>query len=117
MYPHLPFLPTAVVGWDSSPRGEGGHTLADVEKLYPFTPIVMGGSPELFGQMISEAHGFIQKNVPLSQQLMLICAWNEVTEGMALLPEVIDGKVNNDYLEALSRAKNYLNPKLAIVTD
>lgn len=44
----IPFVPPAVVGWDASPRGAIGFSLKEIAGYYPFTPIVVNGSPEKF---------------------------------------------------------------------
>lgn len=100
----LPFVPPAVVGWDGSPRGSRGYTLEQVAGVYPFTPIVEGSTPGLFGLMLRKTLDFVAENVPAKEQYGLICAWNEISEGCSLLPEVTDaGTVDFGYLETVKR--------------
>jgi hypothetical protein len=98
----LSFVPPAVVGWDASPRGARGYTLEEVAGVYPFTPIVEGGAPWLFSQMLSKTLGFVAGHVPAQEQYGIVCAWNEISEGCALLPGIsADGAADYGYLEAL----------------
>jgi hypothetical protein len=97
-----PYVPPAVVGWDASPRGVNGVDLSDVSGVYPFTPIVEGSSSELFRKMLVEQRDFVGTHVPEGEGYTIITAWNEVTEGGALLPKVKpDGSVDDSYLAAM----------------
>jgi len=77
-----------------------------VAGCYPYTPIVVGSSPEKFEEMLRETLRFVEDNVPLEEKYGMVCAWNEVTEGATLLPEVKGDMVDFGYLEALRRVKN-----------
>lgn len=100
----IPFVPPAVVGWDASPRGEPNLSLEEVKGIYPFTPIITGGSAKLFGSMLSESLRFILAHVPKAQQYGVICAWNEVSESMALLPTVKNGTIDFSYLDEVKES-------------
>lgn len=104
----IPFVPPAVVGWDASPRAvyeqiQSGdfHSINEFAGYYPHTPIVIGSTPDKFAHMTRKTLNFVSKHVPKDQQLGIVCAWNEITEGMALLPRVREGEVDMGYLEAL----------------
>ncbi|MCA9380531.1 glycoside hydrolase family 99-like domain-containing protein [Candidatus Dojkabacteria bacterium] len=97
------FIPPAVVGWDASPRGMNNSNLSDVTGVYPYTPILTSATPELFGKHLREVANYIKEQAPPAQHRATICAWNEVTEGAALLPKIIDGKVNPQYLEEVKK--------------
>lgn len=94
-------IPSSVVGWDSSPRGEHNLSLDDVRMCYPYTPILVKNSPKNFKKMLEITDNFIMKYVPPSERYSIICAWNEVAEGNALIPKLIDNKLDYGYLEAL----------------
>lgn len=99
-----PYVPPVVLGWDGSPRGINGLALEEVAGVYPFTPIVTGSSPATFEHMLREQRDFILQRVPPEHRYTLITAWNEITEGTALLPKVrADGSLDTTYLDALRR--------------
>lgn len=103
-YGSVSFVPSASIGWDASPRGEPGYRLDDVQGRHPYTPIVTDGSSELFKKFLAQAIDFTEQNVPLGEQLVTIFAWNEVTEGAALLPRLMeDGSIDFSYLNAVSK--------------
>lgn len=98
----LPFVPPAVVDWDASPRGARGYTLEQVAGVYPFTPIVEGSTPHLFGMMLRKTMSFAAHYVPAEEQYGIVCAWNEIAEGCALLPQITNGReVDFGYLETV----------------
>ena len=97
-----PYVPPVVVGWDASPRGISGSRIEDVSGVYPFTPIVEGSTSDLFDKMLRAQHDFVQARVPESERYTPITAWNEITEGAALLPKVNqDGTLDSGYLDML----------------
>lgn len=96
-------VPPAVTGWDASPRGQSQCQLAEVAGCYPYTPIVVGSSPENFATMLKDTLTFVRENVPAEEQYGIVCAWNEITEGASLLPEVKEQGVDFGYLEALKK--------------
>jgi hypothetical protein len=100
--PHT-FVPSAVVGWDSSPRGENGYSLEDVAGIYPYTPIIVNDSTNTFSDMLRKSMQWTLKNVPLEEQYGIICAWNEIAQANALLPEIRNGKVDLSYINAVSK--------------
>lgn len=106
----VPFVPPAVVGWDASPRGETGFSLKEIAGYYPFTPIVVNGSPEKFEGMLNESLLFIKKSISEKERYGIICSWNEVTEGSALLPIIRNGRIDYSYLQTVynvAQMKNY----------
>lgn len=102
----LPFVPPAVVGWDASPRGEQGSTLVEVAGKHPFTPILTEGTAEQFGEMLTKSMQWTQVNVPPEDQYGLVCSMNEIAEGHALLPKVIDGQADMSYLRQSAASIN-----------
>lgn len=107
--PNIPFSPPAVVGWDATPRGSreaaNEKVFKDIieKRIYPFNPIVTRGSPELFGLMAKKALSFVKTHSPVNERINIICAWNEVGEGAALLDRVVDGAVDDSYRAALRK--------------
>ncbi len=101
----VPFIPPAVLGWDSSPRGAPGQRLEDVAGRYPFTPIVVGSTPEKAAAMMQATLDWVDENIriPPSERYGIICAWNEISEGAALLPEVKDGEADFSYFNAIAK--------------
>lgn len=84
----VPFIPPAVIGWDASPTGQRGHNLLEVSGIYPFTPIVVNSGPAMFAEMVRKVNHFVNRNVPFDERLLLVCAWNEIRQGNALIPEL-----------------------------
>lgn len=102
-----PYVPPVVLGWDGSPRGVNGPTLEEVTGVYPFTPIVTGSTPKTFGRMLQEQRNFVMQRVSPEDRYTVITAWNEITEGTALLPKVRpDGSLDSSYLNVLSSLGN-----------
>ena len=105
----IPFIPPAVIGWDGSPRGEQGFKLKEVERIYPYVPIIEGNTPLSFQQMLSDSLSHIKSNIPESERYCLICAWNEISEGCALLPRLKQNQVDFGYLEVLKEVAKTLD--------
>lgn len=96
------FIPPAVVGWDASPRGKSAHQLGMTEG-YGYAPIVTGGSPHLFEGMLRRTIECTAE-VPIAERYALVCAWNEITEGAALLPRMDEaGNVDTSYLDTVRK--------------
>jgi hypothetical protein len=92
----VPFHPNVTVGWDSSPRTR--QDIAYARGRYPFTP-VWDQSPEQFEEALRQAADFTDRH-PTPHPIITINAWNEWTEGSALLPDADHGTA---YLEAVKR--------------
>ncbi len=90
----VPFHPNVTVGWDSTPR------IADhvpfVSGRYPFLP-VFDQTPAEFEDALRQAEAFFAVH-PTEHPVITINAWNEWTEGSALLPDETHGY---GFLEAL----------------
>jgi hypothetical protein len=93
----VPFLPVVCVGWDASRRGEHIHDLRQV-RSFPWRPIIVGTSPELFGTFLDHAITFMEKT-DAQEQVVFIHAWNEWSEGSAVEPSEEFG---TDYLAEIS---------------
>jgi Glycosyltransferase WbsX len=99
----LPFIPNVTMGWDPSPR----TVQSDTYKLnecpgYPFSPVLTGNTPYLFGKAVRKCIDFLQDK---ELKILTINAWNEWTEGSYLEP---DTKNKYAYLEAIKNSKGTL---------
>jgi hypothetical protein len=95
-YP-VPYLPNVSMGWDSSPRTVQSDEFAPLG--YPYTPVLVGNTPELFGRAVGWCRDFVHSE--LAEPVLTINAWNEWTEGSYLEP---DEKTGMAYLEAIAHA-------------
>ncbi|MBR6372550.1 MAG: glycoside hydrolase family 99-like domain-containing protein [Victivallales bacterium] len=76
----LPFIPSITLGNDVSPRWNRKVTYPwDYEKL-SYYPITVNVTSEKFGALLRKA-------LEMDSQAVIINAWNEWSEGMALLPD------------------------------
>jgi hypothetical protein len=96
----VPFHPNVTVGWDSTPRIS--HDVPFVPGRYPFLP-VFDQTPAEFERALRRAASFVDEH-PSEHPIITINAWNEWTEGSALLPDVTH---RLGFLEAL---KNVFGP-------
>jgi len=87
------------MGWDSTPRCRADVPWPFPKSEYPYTPVVIGNTPERFEQLLRDAAWHIESD-PRKPFGLLINAWNEWTEGGYLLPEERTGTA---YLEAIKR--------------
>jgi hypothetical protein len=96
----LPYAPAVTVGWDVTYRWEKDTPWPPQKGHYPYTPVIVDNTPEKFGQMLRAAqrHAADSSN---NAPYILINAWNEWTEGSALLPSTIHG---DGYLKQLKAA-------------
>jgi len=92
-------LPVVTMGWDSTPRCRPDVPWPFPRSEYPYTPVVVGNTPERFEQLLRDAARHIESD-PRKPFGVLINAWNEWTEGSYLLPEERTGTA---YLEAIQR--------------
>jgi hypothetical protein len=96
----LPYAPVATLGWDVTPRWEVDVPWPAELNHYPYTPIVADNTPEKFGGLVRRALRQIETS-KLPAPALFVNAWNEWTEGSALLPNDQDG---TGYLDALTDA-------------
>jgi hypothetical protein len=96
----LPYGPVVTVGWDVTPRWELDVPWPPTENHYPYTPIVINNTPDKFGNLVRRALRHMEHS-KLKPPALFINAWNEWTEGSALLPQK---KYGYGYLEQLKKA-------------
>ncbi|MBC7510149.1 MAG: glycoside hydrolase family 99-like domain-containing protein [Ferruginibacter sp.] len=94
-YPDVLYTPNVSMGWDASAR----CTQSDKFELkdYPWTPVVIGNSPEVFKSALMDAKKFLDEYNP-KHKIVVLNSWNEWTEGSYLLPEK---KYGDAYLKAI----------------
>ncbi|MCR9244753.1 MAG: glycoside hydrolase family 99-like domain-containing protein [bacterium] len=96
----LPYMPAVATGWDASPRGADFGPKRPHK--YPWSPVVTGEHPELFGHALQRAIAF-RSRVGIDDPLVLIASLNEWSEGHHLEP---DTRFGNGWLEAVRAARS-----------
>ena len=94
----LPYNPSMMAGWDSSPRTLQSD-IFDPAAGYPFSTILSDSTPAQFEKYLRKAKEFIDSDAFTGNFLMLH-SWNEWTEGTYLLPEEEHGY---GHLEAIRK--------------
>jgi len=95
----LPFIPTAMAGWDPRPWNETESATGDL--------MYYSRTPQEFAAFVSDAVAWANANPALRPEaaptppLVLIEAWNEFGEGSHMLPTVGDGTSYGDALAAM----------------
>ncbi|MDG0790549.1 glycoside hydrolase family 99-like domain-containing protein [Cohnella ginsengisoli] len=92
----IPYYPNVSMGWDSSPRTVQSDVHANIG--YPFTPVLVGNTPEAFRQSLAAAKAFIETTSADVPPILTINSWNEWTEGSYIEPDTVNGM---GYLEAI----------------
>ena len=83
----VPFYPNVTVGWDASPRTAQDREF--VRGRYPWTT-TFDPSPEEFKEGLLMARSFLERHGQ-PHPIITVNAWNEWTEGSALLPDSHNG--------------------------
>jgi len=86
----LPYMPVVTIGWDPSPRWAADAPFPPTRSDYPYGTLVVSNSPALFSKMLGLAQQHV-RDARMRSPGILINAWNEWTEGSALLPNEKDG--------------------------
>ena len=94
-YPDILYTPNVSMGWDASPRCMQSDKFE--LKNYPWTPVIVGGTPEVFKNALEEAKQFLDEYNPRNK-ILVLNSWNQWTEGSYLLPEK---KYGDAYLKAI----------------
>ena len=96
-YPGIEYYPNVTMGWDVTPRLIQTDKF-DTYKGYPWTPVFNGdNTPEAFQSALIKAKEFLDKK-NYKNNIIILNAWNEWTEGSYLLPDKTTG---TKYLEAI----------------
>ena len=96
-YPGIEYYPNVTMGWDVTPRLIQSDKF-DTYKGYPWTPVFNGdNTPEAFQSALIKAKEFLGKK-KYKNNIIILNAWNEWTEGSYLLPDKTTG---TKYLEAI----------------
>ncbi len=121
---NIPVEPTAMVGFDVSPRcvftdSNGDDFVPDcVEQLKPFTGeyphrcIAINCSAASFGKMLQDMIDMVKgEYIPEAEKIITIMAWNEMSEGSCMLPRIMsDGTIDKSYInvckETIQRLHN-----------
>jgi glycosyl transferase family WbsX len=96
----LPYLPVVTLGWDPSPRWAKDAPFPPTRSDYPYGTLVISNTPTEFGRLCRLARERVEQS-RIRPPAILVNAWNEWTEGSALLPNTESGTA---YLEALKRS-------------
>jgi hypothetical protein len=84
----LPHFPVLTLGWDVTPR-----CVRDVpfpyppDAAYPYTHVIVGNTPRRFGRLCRDALRHLEQRYATTENVVMVNAWNEWTEGCYLLPE------------------------------
>lgn len=92
----LPVLPSVTTGLDVAPRWNRNIQFPMDYANMNYCPICIGNTPEKFGAVLAEA---LKKDAPA----VIINAWNEWSEGMALLPDEQYGSGFLDQIRELNK--------------
>jgi hypothetical protein len=90
----VPFYPNVTVGWDASPRTDQSRPFE--RGRYPWTT-TFDPTPEEFKDGLLLAKTFLERHRQ-PHPIITVNAWNEWTEGSALLPDTHNA---HGYLEAI----------------
>ena len=95
----LPYMPSVAPGWDASPRAADFGPERPAK--YPWSPVVVGEHPELFGRALERALAFRSAR-GVEDPLVLVASLNEWSEGHYLEP---DQRFGYGWLEAVAAAR------------
>ncbi len=105
LLPDVPYLPTGIMGWDSTPRCLQSDIFpkniayfpkTGRSKTFPWWPVVVNNTPQAFREALTMIKDINDKrNVP---KIFILECFNEWTEGSYLEPDTVYGM---RYLEAV----------------
>jgi len=96
----LPYLPILTIGWDPSPRWAKDAPFPPIRSDYPYGTLVVSNAPAEFGRLCRLARQHVNQ-ARIRPPAIVVNAWNEWTEGSALLPSVEYGI---QYLDVLGQS-------------
>ena len=94
----VPYHPNVSVGWDATPRTDQSQEFKN--DGYPFMPVLVGGTPELFRKYLEQAKRYLAGRPP-GQRILTINSWNEWTEGSYLEPDTRNGMAYLDVVKSV----------------
>lgn len=102
----VPFFPVVCSGWDATVRG---CRVTDLQAVrgFPWRPVVVGATPELFGDFLDAAVDFNRHS--RHDDVVFLHAWNEWTEGSAIEPNTRFGRQLVECVRARSRGSGQLS--------
>jgi len=98
----LSYCPSVSPGWDATPRGISN--IKKMPKRYPWWPIVVNNTPELFKDFLTKALKFTLTHNP-KFPFVSIASLNEWSEGHYLEPDSLYGY---KWLEMVKEARNFI---------
>jgi Glycosyltransferase WbsX len=96
----LPYYPILTLGWDPSPRWAKDAPFPPTRSDYPYGTLVVSNTPAEFDRLCRLARQHVNQ-ARIRPPAIVVNAWNEWTEGSALLPSVEHG---TNYLDILSQS-------------
>jgi hypothetical protein len=105
----IPFYPVVCAGWDATPRGVFRARLQQ-EDGYPYTPVVTGVTPALFGAFLDHALDFNAQFGP-RENIVFLHAWNEWTESSVIEPS---DRFGSAFLDEIAKRSSALSSFEAI---
>jgi hypothetical protein len=103
----LPYIPVLTIGWDTTPRWEKDAPFPPQRPAYPYGTIVVSNTPAEFSRLCQLAREYV-KNSKIKPPAVLINAWNEWTEGSALVPSTTFG---DGFLNAVKKELTPIHPR------
>ncbi|MBN1946438.1 MAG: glycoside hydrolase family 99-like domain-containing protein [Bradymonadales bacterium] len=85
----VPYLPSIAAGWDATPRG--GPDWDGVTPRFPWSPIVVGNSPQAVSEMLAAGLDFLDRNGVDRNLPVMLASFNEWSEGHFLEPSNLWG--------------------------
>ena len=82
----LPHWPVVTQGWDVSARNHPQEPWPPVRGEWPWGHVIQDNTPERFAQMVYACRRFLSSQSSQTTRVMVVNAFNEWTEGSALLP-------------------------------
>lgn len=98
----LPYMPIVTLGWDCTPRWTKDAPFPPQRNAYPYGSVLVSNTPAEFARLVRLAQRHVRSS-PSPPPGILVNAWNEWTEGSALLPERVYGTA---FLDALKNSVN-----------
>ena len=96
----VPYFPNVSMGWDSTPRTVQSDVYEREALGYPFTPTIIGNTPDKFEEAMRAVKRFLEQSDRDTPRIVTVNSWNEWTEGSYIEPDTVHGTA---YLDAIRR--------------